>query len=221
MTNSARRQELFLDGIELSIEMALIAYERLRVTITKHTTEKQNQQTESSLTTQMLLDAWSIVDSVNRLRVLIQHTPNLKKNAPGIVSFLKGTETITTLRHFVQHLEKKANEVAKTGKPIWGSLSWIWATLSDLEEKRVWVRTFIPGRLAKSKGHPVVNPVGKMVVPPVDHINLTAAETTVDLSQIIEVVKRFKSRYEKALSNTHTKQSSDEEATLPIVVDLD
>jgi len=218
-----RRQELFLDGIELSIEMALIAYQGLRTTIAKHTTELQNRQgepPETSLTSQMLLEAWSIVDCVNRLRVLIQHTPNLKKT-PAIKSFLKGTAPILTLRNFVQHLDDKAIEVATTGKPIWGSLSWVWATPSDLEQKKCTICIFIPGRLAKSKGHPAVNPIGKRFAPPVDLVGLTAADTTVDLSRIAEVVTRFKSRYEKALSQSQAKQRTNEKLGPPIVVELD
>ena len=219
---SRRRQELFLDGIELSIEMALIAYGRLRATIANHTTKGESQQEEppeSSLTSQMLLEAWSIVDSVNRLRVLIQHTPNLKKT-PAVVSFLKGTEPATTLRNFVQHLEEKALEVAKTGKPIWGSLSWVWATPSDLEQNRFRIVIFIPGRLAKSKGHPMVNPIGKRFAPPVDLISLTAAETTVNLSQMVQMVERFKNRYENASCQTQANQNADEDAAQPIVVEL-
>ena len=200
-----RRQQIFLDGIEMAIEMALIAYAQLRATIEYRTTTAESrpeEPPESSLATQMMMEAWSIVDSVNRLRVLIPHTPNLKKT-PAIVSFLKSTEPVTTLRHFVQHLEEKALEVATTGKPIWGSLSWVWATPSDVHQGRLKISVYIPGRLAKAKGHPIVNPIGKDIETPVGLITLTAAETTVNLSEVIEVVERFKSRYEKALQNSN------------------
>lgn len=216
-----RRQEVFLDGIELSLEMASIAYEHLCATIVQHTNDsKQGKPVGFSITTRMLLEAWSIVDSVNRLRILIQKTPNMKRT-PAVVSLLKGTEPITALRHFVQHLDERANEVAATGKPIWGSLSWAWATPSDLEHKRISSIVFIPGRLAVSKGHPIVNPVGKPFAPPVDLIHLAAGEMTVSLSQTVAIASRFKTRYEKAMAQLKTKEELGEESTQLIVVNVD
>lgn len=71
----------------------------------------------------------------------------------------------------------------------------------------------------RQKGHPVVNPVGKKFLPPVDLISLTAAGTTINLSQLVEVVARLKGRYDKALTQTPASQNAEE--TQPIVIERD
>ena len=215
-----RRQELFLDGIEFSIDMGEIAYQRLLAALVAHSARSASGKSVNRLfTAEIFLEAWSLVDIVNRLRVLIQHTPGLKRT-PAIVSLLKQTEEILGLRNFVQHLNTEAPEVARTGYPIWGSLSWVWGTVEEVERGEFAIMLLIPGRLARSEGHPMVNPVGKKISPPVDMITLTAAGETVNLSHIRDALCQFRGRFDIAVKRTLETPPSGQDIAMTIVVEL-
>jgi hypothetical protein len=215
-----RRQELFLDGIEFSIDMGEIGYQRLLAALAAHSARSASGKSVNRLlTAEIFLEAWSLVDIVNRLRVLIQHTPGLKRT-PAIVSFLKQTEEVLGLRNFIQHLDTGAPEVAKTGFPIWGSLSWVWGTVEEVERGEFAIMLLIPGRLARSEGHPMVNPVGKKISPPVDMITLTAAGETVNLSRIRDALCQFRGRFDKAVKRALEKPSADQDTAMMIAVEV-
>jgi len=220
LKESKRRQELFLDGIEFSIDMGEIAYQRLLTALVAHSARSASGKSVNRLlTAEIFLHAWSLVDIVNRLRVLIQHTPGLKRT-PAIVSFLKQTGEVLGLRNFVQHLDTEAPEVAKTGYPIWGSLSWVWGTVEEVERGEFALMLLIPGRLAKSKGHPIVNPLGKKISPPVDMITLTAAGETVNLSRIRDALCQFRGRFDIAVKRALEMPSADQDTAMAIVVEV-
>ncbi len=180
----SRRQELFFDGIEISVEMAKVCYSRLYNDIleySKNSAEKKDQPITQST---ILLDSWSLIDLLNRLRILITQTPGLKKTT-FVKAFLQKLNSIEFYRDFVQHINGEIPKVEDSGWPIWGSLSWVYAPREALEQKLVFSLTMIPGRLAKCKGVPVVNPAGKKLQFPVDHISLSISSSqTVNLSEI-------------------------------------
>ena len=213
MTTSRRVQNIFLDGIEQAIEMALTAYGRLAANAYR----QESHREEPVLTTPMLLDAWSIVDSVNRLRVLIQSTRNLK-HTTAVVALLKGTEDVLSLRNYVQHLDERAIDIASTAQPLLGSISWVCKLPSDPKNQ---FRVGGAVRLRRETLEvPMVNPAGKMFKPPIDLITLAADGIQVNLSHLVEVVALFNSRYEKATFQTQTNQNPDEDVAPIIVIDL-
>lgn len=63
----------------------------------------------------------------------------------------------------------------------------------------------IPGRLARSKGHPAVNPLEKDICTPVDLINLTVGDTTIDLSKHAVAVGRFHERLDTAVERLNQR----------------
>lgn len=78
-TNLNPQQGMFLDGIRYSMGMIYIAYNRLAFflsTITEKIEKKDNSERPSTET--LFLDAWVIVDSVYRLRGLIEHMPGIR-----------------------------------------------------------------------------------------------------------------------------------------------
>jgi len=212
-----RRQDLFLDGIEVSSRAGLTAYQRLWAEIIAYSQScEESSERVNTLRHLILLDAWSLVDVINRLRVLVDNTPGLKKNAP-VKSFLNTTQEVIKLRNFVQHMESEVIEVAQTGFPIWGSLSWIWA---DIERPgKIAAILLIPGRLAVSAGHPIVNPAGKAINPPVDWVTLTAGGVSVNLSSVVVSLALFKDRYERALEHAIACAKSHVKVPLPIVLE--
>jgi hypothetical protein len=71
----------------------------------------------------LLADAWSVVDSVHRIRELIEHAPIFPKNETDFRIFLAKTEVAEELRHYVQHLAGKAKSWT-SATPFWGVISW-------------------------------------------------------------------------------------------------
>jgi hypothetical protein len=53
----------------------------------------------------VLLHAWSMVDSANRLRLLLQHTPGLPKRPPQFKVNFRKLEVVENLRNSIQHLK--------------------------------------------------------------------------------------------------------------------
>jgi len=67
------RQALWLDGILTSIEMTKISYRRLQSTLVGP--QSVDRAAVASL------DAWALVDTLNRLRVLITRLPGLRSKS--------------------------------------------------------------------------------------------------------------------------------------------
>jgi hypothetical protein len=189
-------QKLSFNGISYSVEMIELAYFRLRETLF-NLTQNQQQFTEShDLVVSALFDAWSIIDSIHRLRSLLLQTRNLKQKSPGVQLFLRRTENVIQLRNTFQHLDQQIKNYQRHQLTVWGSLSWF--VISD-DRKSGKMCTLIPGTLFAKDGHPLVNPAGKEILPPVDLITLTAAgcvnnifsEKSISLSDFYKYVYEF------------------------------
>lgn len=67
-----RRQALFLDGIRYSVEMADLAYTRLRQTLFNLAEQRgSGTSLDHWLFVSAVQDAWSLIDSLHRLRGLL------------------------------------------------------------------------------------------------------------------------------------------------------
>lgn len=191
-----RRQILSFDGIRYSIEMADLAHSRLQEILLEIAQSSSHPEPESFYYPSVILDAWSIVDSVNRLRGLLSQTPGLKQNLPFLVSFMKKTIEVENLRNAVQHLNQQIRKLVDLNLPVWGALSW--TIMLDPEFKGVRCCTLIAGTLSDGE-HPLVNPLGKNFYPPVDHITLEASQYSVCLSNIMRDVQKLAHSLEETL----------------------
>lgn len=117
----SKKQILFLDGLRYSAEMAHIAYERLRETLSH--IEEADSRLIASESASALQDAWSIIDSVNRFRDLLPHMPGIEKGA-WLRLLKERTSVVATLRDCVQHQQKEIDKLIRAGGQIWGYLSW-------------------------------------------------------------------------------------------------
>lgn len=196
--NLKRPQELCLDGIETSLAMTMMTYSRLCKAVLHYSQATSLSNSASDTRNLTLLDAWSLIDITNGLRVFVRRTPGLKHNAP-VKSFLRATEDVETLRNFVQHLDGELVGLVQTGWPLWRSRSWIWASPEMQKQGEVARPITVPGRLARAKVLPMANPAGKTVQFPVDYISLSAAGTTVNLGEITRSSKLFRKGFEAAL----------------------
>jgi hypothetical protein len=196
------KQTLYLDGIRYSIEMADLAHTRLRNTLEILTNNALTDGQSSTVSnnhsdvTSAVLDAWSIVDSLYRLRGLLDQAPGFKKKSPALRVVKQNTEATEQLRHAVQHLNQHINRLVSLDLPVWGELSWFVISPDCRSGFSCWLRT---GTIFKSMGQPIVNPVGKTIDPPVDLVTLAAHEHSICLSNAMRVVERLTKSIEDQL----------------------
>lgn len=208
-----RKQELFLDAIEHSFTMSRVAYERVVRYCRDDISEYHDPVREQT----MVLDAWSFIDVVRRLRTLLATTPGLG-NTESRVKFLASTSHIPDFRHHFQHIDEKVREIAFTGLPIWGSFSWARLTL---DRKGAEIFVYVPGRLAKTSGIPMVNPAGREFHDEVDHIEVTIGGKTLKLSEIYLSVESLQKQFERALKTASTKSIGTNDSILLINLGAD
>lgn len=198
--NSANKQTLFFDGIRYSIEMAALAHARLEQTLHDLTVSCTTSSSAPVDFVPAILDAWSLVDSVHRLRMLISQTPGIKKNAPGVQVFERSTAPIKDLRDFVQHLDERTQELIGQNIPVWGALSWF--TVLDPECKSGFTCTILAGTIFQSMEELFVNPLGKKLNVPIDLITLTVSNMSICLSEVMRHVERLTRSMEEALKES-------------------
>jgi len=199
--------------------MTMMTYSRLRQEVLQYCQAIGQSDSTPDIQNFILLDAWSLIDITNRLRVLVRRTPGLKHNAP-VKSFFGATEDVETLRHFVQHLDGEVVRLAETGWPIWGSPSWIWVSPEMQEKGVVSPMTLIPGSFARSKGYPMVNPVGKEIRLPVDHICLSVPGITVNLSETTRSSMVFRNRLRAALERAKETEVELSNGKRPVILEI-
>lgn len=182
-----RKQMLFYDGIRYSVEMADLAHTRLRETLYEIAQSPTAPEPYPHEFASAVLDAWSIVDLVHRLRGLIEQAPGVKQKSPPLLSFMKKTAEVERLRNSVQHLNQQIHKIAEFNIPVWGALSWV--TLLDPERRSVWTCTLVAGTFFE-RTEPLINPLGKQFSPPVDLITLEASNCSVCLSDAMRSVEQ-------------------------------
>jgi hypothetical protein len=126
MTNEeARRLVFYLDGLRYSFAMTELAAKRVTSTLSELTRTHLAKEPTEPLAMEALLDAWSIVDMCHRIRELVQQVPGLSSKKPEIQIFLRATEAVEELRHYVQHFRNEIPVIPSNCSPLWGSLSWV------------------------------------------------------------------------------------------------
>jgi hypothetical protein len=182
-----RRQALFLEGIRYSIQMADLSHFRLRENLFKLAVNCPNNSDHLGFIS-ALQDAWSIVDSVHRLRGLLNHAPGFKQKAPGQKLFILKTAEVEELRNIVQHLNEKIDKtVIPQNVPLMGVLTWL--AVINPEQKLSKSCALVAGSMYDTQDHKFVNPAGQTISLPVDLITLTASGYSSCLSKIMKYVE--------------------------------
>ena len=171
-----RRQVIYLDGIRHSAEIVSVAHARLRAALTA-VARAHGQATPRPPTTfpSIFLDAWAIVDAVDRLRSLLLCMPGAIQDPPqdGERGFISATQSIRKLRNVADHLAQRVDYVIARDGTALGKLRWITLSAGPVDE--VLSCTLVPGTMAP--GHsPLVNPVGRKMRAETDMITLQAGE---------------------------------------------
>jgi hypothetical protein len=209
-------QSMFFDGIRYSVDMADDSFLQCRDALVdiSHEQEPMRQQMVAAFQS-----AWSFVDSINRLRVLLTAMRGVKRT-PDMRVFIARLTPAEGLRNAVQHLPGTIVSASEAGEPTWGSLSWV--APSDPKLNRGIIFTAVPGSL-RSMSWPAVNPLGRVVDRPVGLIELTAFEITLSISEVrgalVTFVPGFERAAEQAFEGHESRHGSDVLIAIEFAVD--
>jgi hypothetical protein len=185
-----RRQTIFLDGIRYSVEIGELAYRRLVAVLLEASNERDQMEEGVSLTyVSALLDAWCVVDSIYRLRGLLNHVPRHKKSDTPYKSFVRKTQAADEMRNIVQHLDTEIPKLERLNISAWGALSW--GFVVDPKNGVINSCTFIPGTMLPEKGYQYLNPLGKEFHENIDQITLFAGACSMNLSECMRAVEKY------------------------------
>lgn len=201
-----RKQALYFDGIRHCGEIAGLAYSRVQKTLTRIAVEEQaDSESNNVLFTSAFLDAWSLIDVIDRFRALWTTLPNRLPNesASGSPSFAEISQPVRDLRNVADHIAQRAEYVIARKGTALGVLSWF--TVLKQKPLEGVICTIIPGTTQVGSA-PVVNPAGRRIEIPTGLIQLSAGEHVGNLSEILpEMEKRIRG-LEKALQISLNEQ---------------
>jgi hypothetical protein len=179
-----KKLAFYLDGLRYSFQMANLVSRRIRVTLDEIARNYPDNYTEEQITSG-LLDAWAMIDICHRVRELVQQTPRLSQNLPGIQIFLRGTEQVKNLRHYVQHLRSGIPNIPVQSNPLWGVLSW-----TPTNEKTACFTIFSGNLVGGVYGNTLTLNTHNLQF--TGETKLLADDIEIDLNSILEHLKKVK-----------------------------
>ena len=176
-----RKQALFLDGMRHAAEICDFSYQRLKLTLTEIALAVDHPKL---LTTSAFVDAWAIVDALDRFRMLWKLQPNATFIAPTPPQRTIDQEfaDVRKVRNVSDHLAQRADAIVAVNGSALGELSWI--TVIDAQKHECASCVIVPGA-AKSGTYKYPNPRGETIEMPSGYIQLRAGETVANLSTAI------------------------------------
>jgi hypothetical protein len=189
------RQRAYFDGIVYSIEIADMAYRRLRETLWG-ISEKIDEDDEIQEYVQAVADAWLVIDSLNRLRALCISAP-LMAEKEYCRGFVQNLHPVKGMRNNVQHLDGRIDIMVSKKQPVWGSLSW--AVVTDNPPTKARLHTLVAGSFRPGE-HEMVDIGGRIFLMPLDAITLTAGGESLELSDLMVATADFTALAEAELS---------------------
>lgn len=186
-------QRLLLDAIRISAQCIDISHARLVENLEKC---RPGADRGKPFGIAAMLDAWSVIDSLYRLRKLVQRMPRWRRKSPSKEIFLRKTTSAEELRNSIQHLDTEAESLLSSGRPPFGALTWI--SPCEGSGERMYVQTFVPGQLEGA------NP-GSLVTTPerapttTDQIELWASDHRANISDAYRAVEKLILALEKSL----------------------
>ena len=193
-------QQLFLDGIRFTIEMVELSFTRLCTQLWQFSdtkVQRQRRQHHAYAYGAALLDAWSVVDSIERLRTLILKMRGLKRTRP-IKEFLANSSNVRPFRNRLHHLNEDLANGLYIGKPVLGCISWVTYVDTHTPTRRIFVLT--PGALTHEVAN-LVNPVGVTTRAPLDLVTLFAHGAEVSLTNQMQYVASIVQPLETAITD--------------------
>lgn len=192
-----RRQALMFEGIRFSIQMADLAHARLRETLLGLTDAIQSPHEEVG---RALEDAWSIIDSISRLKGILQQAPGIthRDRWPSIRRLVREMgPSIDSLRNVFQHLDQDVALRVHQDWPLFGILHWFRLN-TDGNSGRICA--LMGGTIAAGQ-RPLMNIHGKRLYEtPLGMIELQTEGASISISDLMEVVGRIAGDFERSLT---------------------
>lgn len=197
-----QRQLVFLEGIRHCAEIVWLAYLRLERVLTSIADGHVSGPLESERYTEAFMDAWAVVDAIDRFRQLWARFPGMQfaEQPEGHISFAQASADVRGLRNVTDHLAQRADYVAASGNPVMGLLAWV--TLKASEPQKFNCCLLAPGTMKKSNWR-MVNPAGMELTSYATGrtglIHLAAGEYRADLTSLIPEMKDRVNELERGL----------------------
>lgn len=183
------KQLVFLDGIRHAAEIIGLAYFRLESDLTSLVlNSKECAHPPNHTYIAAFMDAWALVDAVDRFRLLWKMLPGFPFSQEGESKqkeFEKITQPFRDLRNVTDHLAQRADYVGVSGNPVLGLLTWI--TYPDGAASHGYTCLLAPGTTKRSNWR-LVNPAeGGYFSSPLHAgaIHLAAGDHRANLSSVI------------------------------------
>lgn len=141
------KQALFIDGIRHAIEIINIAYGRLRDTLTEMALTPPNSLKLPRSSAHAFLDAWAMIDAIDRFRTLYLQFPGMTFLPPQEerVALKEALQPFRDLRNVADHLAQRADYVVSKDGAALGTLSWL--TGFKIKPLTAWYCTLRPGTI--------------------------------------------------------------------------
>jgi hypothetical protein len=200
------KQALFIDGIRHAVEIAYFAYIRLGQTLTDLATQDYKSEVLATKTTSAFLDAWAIIDAIDRFCSLWKKLPNATpaKLPQGSKSIDDVYKPIRDLRNVADHLAQRADFIIAKKSSALGALTWF----SGLKQEPLagWVCAIVPGSITQRSGGQFSDPFETSEEWPTRNIWLSAAGFSANLSEIFPHVQIRITRLEESLEKAISRQ---------------
>lgn len=178
------KQALFIDGIRHAVEIIDLAYSRLRDTLTNLALADTEDLNVSNYNTHAFLDAWAMVDAVDRFRGLCKCFPDtISGEKPDKwISIEVITQPFRDIRNVSDHLGQRAEFLVSKKSTALGTLTWF--TGSSLKPPQGWFCILKPGTIRVMSPQPPKS-MTMTVDWPTDAICLSAGGYDVALSSVL------------------------------------
>lgn len=203
-----RKQALFFDGIRHATEIVHLAHSRLQHTLTNFALNYQEAPLPPELFTIAFLDAWAVVDGIDRFRAFWKLMPNTERGAlpPGGTRFEEISQSVRNLRNVADHLAQRADYVIANKGTALGELSWYTALDPQGSEGRCCI--LIPGTFTTGERQ-FVNPATKVSTYPTGLIHLAAGEHRACLSELLPEIEKRVRFLERTIEESVSKEGLD------------
>lgn len=178
-------QAFYIDGIRHAVQIIDLAYDRLCETLTSAAVESSEKIDVSELSTHAFLDAWAIVDAMDRFRMLCQQIPgsNKKTPSPEIPPLSESMNSLRLLRNVSDHLAQRIPYVIAHDGCALGILTWF--TLVEIDPPIGFLCTLRPGTVRKEPPMDMPPVTITNMEWPTGFISLKAGEHEVNLTELI------------------------------------
>lgn len=140
------KQAFFIDGIRHAVEIMELAYHRLRAILTQIALNPPSSDDVPKLGPQVFLDAWAMIDAIDRFRMLYQQMPGMTRvSSEGVIPLSEVIEPFRQVRNISDHLAQRADHVLSYDGAALGSLTW--CTGFEIIPGRLWFCTLRPGTI--------------------------------------------------------------------------